>query len=244
MSRRWRTPRWYSWLLLAAGLALFLSAGRWQLHRAQEKTELLATYARNVNAPPRPFVALAAAALDPGDTPRVNVSGHYLADRSYLLDEQPYRGRIGVHAIGVFAPDGDTRRLLVDRGWIEWNHAPGSTPNLPPLPEGQVSLTGLYAPLPRGGIALGGDALPAQSTWPKLTLRLDAQAIARDLGTPVYPRGLELDADPASGFVREWSLSTMPPERHLGYAFQWFALAATALVVFLGLHWTRTTLKS
>jgi surfeit locus 1 family protein len=33
--------------------------------------------------------------------------------------------------------------------------------------------------------------------------------------------------------VRDWRPAVMRPEQHLAYAFQWFALAITVLVIFV-----------
>jgi surfeit locus 1 family protein len=43
-----------------------------------------------------------------------------------------------------------------------------------------------------------------------------------------------LDAQQSDGFERIWAMRAgFGPERHLGYAVQWFALAATMFIVFL-----------
>jgi cytochrome oxidase assembly protein ShyY1 len=236
-ARRWRRPTAFAWLLTAFGMAAFIGLGVWQLDRAAQKRRLFAAFAAAADTP-----ALDLAQARPDDAsryPHVRVRGHYLRERGYWLDEQANRGRLGVHEIGVFAPDGATDLLLVDRGWVEWNHAPGTTPAAPELPTGEVSLTGLYAPFPGGGLRIGGNALPAQKVWPKLTLYLDAGPIAADLRRPLLPRMLLLDAAPASGFVREWKPDVMPPERHQGYAVQWFAFAVVALAIFVGRHWIK-----
>ncbi len=236
MSRCWHRPSVLAVILLVAGAGLFVRLGIWQLSRADEKQALLDSHAAARAEP----VPLTATARDPGSAmPHVRVRGRFVPEHGYWLDEQPSHGRIGVHAIGVFVPQDETRRLLVDRGWVEWSHAPGTVPAAPPLPEGEVELVGLYAPPPAGGLRLGGNALPAQATWPKLTLFLELDAIAQDLGVALFPRVLLLDAQPGSGFVREWQPQTMPPSRHRGYAFQWFALAAASVVVFVALHWRK-----
>jgi surfeit locus 1 family protein len=36
---------------------------------------------------------------------------------------------------------------------------------------------------------------------------------------------VRLDPTAENGFVRQWIISAMQPERHLGYAVQWFAMA-------------------
>ena len=167
----------------------------------------------------------------------MHAAGHFVADRAYLFDEQFHDGKPGVRVIDVF-DTGANRLLLVDRGWIGWNHAQGTTPAIPPA-RSQTEVTGIYAPYPGSGIRVGGNPLPAQTTWPKLTLHLDAAEIAADLGRPVLPRILLSDPDATSGFVREWTPNVMPPERHAAYAFQWFALAVAVLAVFIVVHWRK-----
>jgi len=63
--------------------------------------------------------------------------------------------------------------------------------------------------------------------------------ISADLGRPLQPRLLLLDPDATSGFVRKWTPAVMPPARHQAYAFQWFAFALAALVLFVALHWKK-----
>lgn len=242
MDRRWHKPSAFAWALLVIGGAAFLSLGMWQLDRAAQKQQLLASFAAAAAEPAQDF-ANVRDHTDAQRYPHVRVVGRFIADRGYLRDEQMHDGHLGVHAIAVFAPAGDDRVLLVDRGWIAWNHAPNTLPALPPLPSGEQELHGIYAPFPGSGLRVGGNALSAQAAWPKLTLRIDADEIATDLGKPLLPRMLLLDADANSGFVREWTPNVMPPARHLAYAFQWFTFALVALVVFVAVHWRKPDTK-
>jgi len=234
--RRWRRPGMFAIGLTLLGASAFGALGFWQLDRAAQKQRLLAAYADAAHAPAEDFASVRDR-VDMQHYPHVHIAGKFDPAHGYLLDEQVREGRLGVHAIGVYLPDGEDRALLVDRGWIAWDHAPGSAPALPPLPAGATVLQGIYAPYPGGGLRLGGNALAAQAAWPKLTLRLDAAELAADLGRPMLPGLLLLDAQAGSGFVREWTPSVMPPERHRAYALQWFALALAVLVTFVVLHW-------
>ncbi len=237
MSRRWHRPSAFAWMLLLLGLAAFLGLSRWQWQRAAEKERLLASYAAAENSGVRQFATLPET-LPTEDYPRVAASGRYVDGRGYWLDQQVHEGKVGRRAIAVFQPNGSTRRLLVDLGWIA--APPGQPPPAwPALPLTDLALHGIYAPPPGGGLRVGGDALPRQNGWPKLTVFLDLAAISADLGTPVAPRLLLLDADPASGFVRRWTPAVMPPEKHRGYALQWFTFALAALVIFIVLHWRK-----
>ena len=242
MDRRWHKPSAFAWALLLIGGVAFSLLGRWQLDRAAQKEQLLASFAAAAAEPAQEFGAVRDRA-DAQRYPHVRVDGHFLVDRGYLRDEQMHDGRPGVHAIAVFAVAGDDRLLLVDRGWIAWNHAPNTLPAVPPLPAGTRELRGIYAPLPGSGLRVGGNALSAQHAWPKLTLRIDAAEIGADLGAPLLPRMLLLDAEANTGFVREWTPNVMPPMRHLAYAFQWFTFALAALVVFIAVHWRKPDRK-
>ncbi|MDR3387383.1 MAG: SURF1 family protein [Rudaea sp.] len=237
-ARRWHRPSWFALALTASGMAAFIALGLWQLDRAGQKERLLTAFRAAAQATQVDFDSVRNI-TDMQHYPHVRISGHFLAGRSYLLDEQMHEGQLGVHAIGVFAGDGEDHLLLVDRGWTAWSHAPGTSPELPPLPAGEVALNGIYAPFPGGGIRVGGDALPAQTAWPKLTLYLDQVPLAADLGKPLLPRLLLLDPQADSGFVRAWTPNIMPPERHRAYALQWFAFAIVALMIFVGKHWRK-----
>jgi len=240
-TRRWRRPGVLAIGLTLLGVTAFGALGFWQLDRAGQKRQLLAAYANAASAPFEIFASVRKR-VDAQHYPHVHIAGRFDVARGYLLDEQMRAGRLGVHAIGVFQPDGDDHALLVDRGWIAWDHAPDTLPKLPPLPAGATALQGIYAAYPGGGLKLGGNALTTQSAWPKLTLRLDPAELATDLGRPLLPGLLLLDADGGSGFVREWTPNVMPAERHLAYAVQWFALALAALVTFGVLHWRKPEL--
>jgi cytochrome oxidase assembly protein ShyY1 len=53
------------------------------------------------------------------------------------------------------------------------------------------------------------------------------------------PRVLKLDPALPLGYPRDLDIlpNTLPPERHVGYAVQWFALALAMLVMALVLTW-------
>ena len=236
--RTWHRPSSFAVLLTLASIAIFIALGVWQIDRKAQKERFLAAFAAAPSSPTEPLAAV----RDTNDAtryPHVTVAGHFVVDRGYLFDEQFHGSQPGVRVIALFAPNDDSRSLLVDRGWLAWNHAPGTTPTIPPLAADATQLTGIYAPYPGSGIRLGGDALSTQTTWPKLTLHIDGTEIASDLGKPILPRILLLDPERDSPFVREWTPNVLPPERHAAYAATWFTFAVVALIIFVALHWRK-----
>ena len=235
MARRWTSPSWFALALLACGLAAFTALGFWQLGRARDKELLLAAYAGAATRAPVSLDEARRSAAGPLH-PRMRVHGRFDATRGYVLDDQVRDGRQGRIFYALFEPSGDDRALLVNLGFRA--RAAGDASSIA-WPQGERELTGLYAPPPGAGLRLGSNALPAQSRWPKLTIVIDTGEIAQDLGRAVDDRVLLLDADPASGFEREWTPQILPPERHRGYALQWFSFALAAIVIFIVLHWRR-----
>ena len=233
--RRWHRPGWFAVLLTLAGVAFFVCLGVWQVDRAHQKIRLFAEFAGAAQQKP---VTLdeARRAVIPSRYPLVRVSGHYDATHAYVLDNQSRDGHSGVMVFDVFEPDDGGNALLVNRGFLA-RDAQDRDPAPPAPPQGGRILTGLYAPPPGSGLRLGGDALARQKTWPKTSIYIDLDEIARDLRQPLDPRVLLLLPASGSAFVREWKPQVFPPARHYGYALTWFTFAFVAVVMFVILHW-------
>jgi cytochrome oxidase assembly protein ShyY1 len=65
--------------------------------------------------------------------------------------------------------------------------------------------------------------------------RVDFDAIHAATGLASWPYVVRLDPDLPLGYPRDLDVlpNTLPPERHLGYAVQWWALALAVLVTAL-----------
>jgi cytochrome oxidase assembly protein ShyY1 len=240
-----RRPSWFAVLLTVFGVCAFVRLGIWQLHRATEKEQLLARFAQASDQPLQDFAAVAAK-VGASAFPHLGEHGRYLGAREYVLDNQERHDRPGVVVFAPFLPcrgdaceHGDGRVLLLGLGFLARHGDMRELPPLPPLPQGEVDVRGLYMPPPGSGLRLGGDALVHQHDWPKLTTYIDLGEVGKDLGRDLYPRVLLLDADPATPYLRAWTPDVMPPARHRAYAFQWFSFAVAALAIFVVLHRVR-----
>ena len=233
---RIRRPGVFAVALTIFGVAVFCALGAWQLRRATYKETVLARFH---NAATASLVSLsdARAEREPGAYPHVKVTGRLEGDRLYLLDDQMRSGRLGVMVFVPFLPETSARVLLVNLGFLAKMGADSTTlPDIPPIPDHPVTLTGIYAPPPLPGLKLGGNPLVREKTWPKLVTWIDPQEIAADLHASVYPHVLLTDPDPHSAYIRSWTANVMPPARHRAYALQWFSFAIAAIVMFFVLH--------
>ncbi len=222
------------WLLAPLVLVLFiglLGLGFWQLQRAEEKRAFLEHWqgvSRNGEAKPirealkrqeKPFV-------------RVWAEGHYDRSRHYLLDNQIRDHLPGYEVLTPLQLTGSDRLVLVNRGWMPRRKARGERPAIP-TPAGKVRVTGLLVDPPQSGIQLGPPD-PGKGRWPKLVQYVEPSRIAEQLQAPVAGRVIRLDPKVAHGFRRQWQAPVaFGPNRHIGYAIQWFALAATLLILSL-----------
>ena len=230
------------WTLAVLVIAGFCMLGRWQLARMHEKRAALAAAAQALDhAHPQPLL-LASVPARARDYDWANGGGR-VANETIWLDNQQRDGRNGVRMYCLLLPDDGAQALLVDAGWwpLDGNR---DLPVFGCPARDRQQVRGLLAPPPSAGLAHGEALAPAgQGRW--LATRLDRAAIATALrlATGIAPRVLRLDPqrqpgdDGAMLAPGERDLDILPntltPERHLGYAVQWFALAAAVFAIAL-----------
>jgi surfeit locus 1 family protein len=163
---------------------------------------------------------------DPGR--RVEAHGQWLADRTVFLDNRAMDGRAGFFVLTPLRLASGAV-LLVQRGWAP-RHAVDRN-QLPPVetPAGVVLVQGRVIPEPSRAFELG-----AAASGP-IRQNLDLVALAADLRAPLLPfTVLQTDADaPADGLLRHWPAPDSGVQKHYGYAFQWFALCALILGLYV-----------
>lgn len=218
---------WVLALAVAAGLAML---GNWQAGRAVQKERVLQSAAAVLDARQARPLALAADPARAGRLDWAAGTGTFVDAPAVLLDNQLRDGRPGVRAYRLF-DSGTPQWLLVDLGWLAM---PGDR-SLPKVerPQGESRLAGLLAVPPAAGLALGEPLAVRGDTL--LMVRMDLDALAAAVGHPVAPRVLRLDPALPLGYERDLDVlpNTLPPDRHRGYALQWYGLAATVLVIAL-----------
>ena len=223
----------------ALAIAAFSWLGLWQLDRAGEKERLGEMFAaRTGDAPILLNERLAAmpSKLDPEwwRYRRVEVAGEVLGERQYLLDNRTRNGVAGYHVHVPMLVTGLDRLVLVNRGWVEAGPSRERRPDVS-LATSEIVISG-FVEYPRRTPLLGDDGY-ARPTWPKVVQRIDLDKTARDLDRQILPFVVLMDAALAHGFVREWTpYLGIGPERHRGYALQWFSLAGAVAVVWIVLR--------
>ena len=219
--------------LLAVAIAvttLFAALGLWQLDRAEQKRATFAEFERRGQASQ---VDINLREVGDGTALsgyRAFATGHYIG-ASILLDNQVHHGRAGYLVYSVFELDGRKKSVLVNRGWMnaeaDRSRAPKlTTPTVSQQLEGRLSLP------PQGGLRLEvSDMIERLEANLWRVQAIDFVGLTATVGVELLPSTFLLHTDALYGFVRAWTPPASDENRHLGYAFQWFALALTVVVV-------------
>jgi len=207
-------------------LALLLSAGFWQLRRAEEKRTIAAEQANRGDKGSfvlEPGLA-ASASLGRLRHRRAIAAGHYRSDIQYLLDNRTHNQVAGYHVLTPFRLQGSDVHLLVNRGWLPVGPDRRRLPAVT-VSENALVQEGLIVAPPASGLELGASGYDGEG-WPRVVQRVDLARIQELLGDPLLPFVLRLSPASNHGYGRHWQVRTgLTPERHVGYAVQWFALA-------------------
>ena len=230
-------PRGWALLLAGALVAGCVTAGYWQIGRGREKQALVEAFALGGST-----------VVVPGPGPldgqpryqRVELSGRLDPSRQILLDNMPSgTGRPGFRVLTPLRRDAGSRLLLVDRGWVPLGPTREALPDVAVSDEPRV-VRGRLDRLPEPALRAGPAATPGATAWPRVLNFPTHADVEQALGESVEPRILLLDPDLRDGYERQWRPALrFGPERHLGYAIQWFALALALVVAFVALSLRR-----
>lgn len=218
-------------LLTLVVMAILLALGFWQLDRARQKVLIEEDFMAHDNLPAVPVTT-----VDLTNTAlfrKVIAAGRYDARHQILLDNQVQDGRVGFHVFTPLQVPGMAQALLVNRGWVPLEASRQQLPDIT-VKEMDVVISGRIGQPANPGLQLVAPASEKLS-WPRVVQYVDYAKLATELGYPLAPAVILLDPQLEDGYRREWlpRFARFGPERHRGYAVQWFALAATLMVIYL-----------
>jgi cytochrome oxidase assembly protein ShyY1 len=161
---------------------------------------------------------------------RVRVKGEFDPAWSVYLDNRPYQGAAGFYVLTPVKISGSGTHVMVARGWIQRN--PVERAKLPaiPTPAGTVEIEGIARRTLGKVLQLGQ---PAPLRPGAIVQNFDIPEFAQASGFSLQSFILEQSTDTGDGMTRDWPRPSTGVDMHRGYAFQWYALAATALLFFI-----------
>ena len=225
----WRTTLATLLLLpMLVGLAL------WQLQRADEKAATGTRFEQR-----RLLAPVALQRVNEGDVEGleylpVELSGQFLADQYFLLDNRIFQGKFGYEVLAILQLADTGQPVLVNRGWIAGDSARLSLPVVPRV-TGPVTLTGQVYVAP-GAPYLLADT-PLEPGWPKRIQAIEmnklAPAVEALTAAPLFPYTVRIDPDQGAALTADWQVVNVSPEKHTGYAVQWFTMAVALFILYI-----------
>lgn len=225
------------WLVTVAavvGIVVTALLGRWQLSRAAQKEALQAAIDAQRKAP-----VLGARDLDGREDlapllhRQIALRGTWLAQYTVFLDNRQMYGRPGFYVLVPLLPEGASRPVLVQRGWVPRNFVDRTQlPEIATTPS-TVEITGRIAGPPPHLLEFGrtdpkGNGEKGTS---RIRQNLDLAAFRAETGLALAEGSVLQTGAGSEGLLRDWPEVGTGVEKHYGYAFQWFGLCA--LIAFL-----------
>lgn len=209
-------------LLVALGIAL----GNWQQRRADYKSGLQAQLTQRAAEAPVVLGPVLTAAADI-ELRRVTVTGAFVSGWPLFLDNRPNAGVAGFYLVMPFKITGSDTHVLVARGWLprdprEYGRVPAFQ-----TPSGRVTIEG-QAKASVGRVMQLGTPAPLRPG--AIVQNVEVAQFARASGLRLQPFFVEQlgPGAPGDALVRNWPAPALDIDKHRGYAFQWYALAAMA----------------
>jgi surfeit locus 1 family protein len=221
------TKWWLVTLATVLGVAATLYLGRWQLSRAAQKEAMQASMdTRAAQSVLRATDLLKAADVDALVHQRAALRGTWVAAHTVYLDNRQMNAKVGFFVMTPFALEGGGA-MVVQRGWVPRNFEQRDQVPSVQTPGGVVEIEGRIAPPPsklyEPGSPLGG----------AIRQNLDLAQYRAETGLALLPITLVQTGAASEGLLRVWPAVNLGVEKHYGYAFQWFGLAALIACLYL-----------
>ncbi|MEO6624156.1 MAG: SURF1 family protein [Burkholderiaceae bacterium] len=211
-----------------AGIALTASLGFWQLSRAGQKIALQQKMEARLQMPPLDGPTLASAnASDTLMHRRVVLRGTWLARKTVFLENRQMGGKPGFFVVTPLRLENAGAVVVVQRGWVQRNFTDRVQLPVVVTDAAPVQVEGRIAPPP--------SKLYEFSRVDQGVIRqnLDMQGYAAEIGVSLLPVSVLQTGAGSDGLQRDWPPVLTGVEKHYGYAFQWFALAALITILYV-----------
>jgi len=222
-------PRLWSVILTLVAIAVFSNLGLWQLSRADEKQsryDQLEQFAKQ-SAVLLPSTLVKLADFEYRD---VEVQGEFVNEKTIYLDNKTYQGRAGYHIITPLRIANSSLHVAVNRGWVATGY---DRSVLPPVKDikGEVRIAGTVVSPNIKTFELS-DKQADKQVWNSLSLEKYQQA----LDLTLQPLLILQKSKEDDGLIKDWHKPESGASKNIGYAVQWFSLAATTIIIFIVLN--------
>lgn len=222
---------------VAALIFVILTAllGKWQLNRAEQKKLAKINWEQGVHSKEISIQDLLQNGDCEYDGQMIRLLGEFDHAHTVYLDNRPYQHQAGFYVVTPFIVSSDKNvALLINRGWIPRNSI--NRESLPPFakPVGPQELSVRCLHKLSKVLELG---ISNSDTSTSITIvqNIDFEREESRLKIKLLKLfGLEQDDDKRlnEGLVQDFPVPDFGIEKHYGYAFQWFTLMLTIIIIY------------
>ena len=223
-------------IIFLSCISLFISLGFWQLDRASEKENIVKIFKERQLSPVSELKFFSKDSLEKKYYKNYKIRGRYI-NKTFLIDNKIKDKQLGFNVITPFKLSSSGEIIIVDRGWISMigerkdidkNFNFLDNQNL----ENSVQEINGYI-YPREKSYTIGE-ISSNKSWPRLLQAINFDEIKNSIeDNDMFISGVvfRLNSDNKFGFNREWKIVFMDSNKHIGYAFQWFSMAAALVIL-------------
>ena len=220
-----RWSGWFALVLVFAASTVFLSS--WQFDRREDKVDRIELVQENYYAPVSSLGEVTPNSELPPENEwmRVELSGRYLTDHTYIVRNRPLNGQPGFLQLVPFETN-DGQIIAIERGWLPTGNEQDS-PDLDPfISDSQKTITARLRPnepeidrsAPEGQIE-------------NINLPRFEEITGVDMQTNFYGR-LASETPSEASYPTPMPMPRMDEGNHLSYALQWILFGVMAFVAF------------
>lgn len=230
----------FSFIALLTALLIALSCGGlaiWQYQRAFEKQQQLNYIADKASLGLLPWQDLTSLPKHWNKTGlMVNLSGEFVTDKYWLLDNRVLNGRVGYDVIALLKLPSELKGILVNLGWIAAEQSREVLPTVD-LPNHPITFTAQIKQGDLAGFYLE-HTLEQSTHWPKRIQFIDLDMLELQSKESLVEY-MAYSTQSISDLTPHYEPVVMGPEKHKAYALQWGLIGVAAIAVFIFASRTR-----
>ncbi|MEZ9183134.1 SURF1 family protein [Vibrio splendidus] len=240
---------WIAVVLTVVSVGILIKLGLWQLERGNEKLRYEQQLSERAQQSPRSLdtvisewkgsrtQAQGSSELPSLNGLRVDVELETPSGLVVLLDNQINQGTVGyvIYMLGEvrFEDENNSlvaeKQLLIDLGFVAASNDRRELPQL-----GNITLpTNMSGRLYTRSVNPLSHELGLENTTPKRIQNINITALSEYTGQAVLPFVFQPQSLESWPYELLWRPTAMKSEKHFGYSFQWFVMAAVLLFLML-----------
>ncbi|MEZ8345243.1 SURF1 family protein [Vibrio splendidus] len=244
---------WIAVVLTVVSVGILIKLGLWQLERGNEKLRYEQQLSERAQQSPRSLDSVisewkgsrtqmqGASELPSLNGLRVDVELEAPSGLVVLLDNQINQGTVGyvIYMLGEVPTQDGRKQLLIDLGFVAASRDRRELPQL-----GSITLpTNMSGRLYTRSLNPLSHELGLENTTPNRIQNLNITALSQYTGQEVLPFVFQPQSLDAWPYEMLWRPTAMKSEKHFGYSFQWFVMAAVLLflTMLIGYRYLKAT---